>query len=143
MEMVEKCIKRFNPGGGKIRDIFTGTFSGTVQANHLIHKLSIRLLSENGKYGRASALIARKITQKTLNRSGPWFTSIRFNTLKSELVDTRAGQIRFNMLQYFQTGKVEYPWGPRSQRKDWPRRRRFKSGLPDQGIAGGTGPISC
>jgi transcriptional regulator with XRE-family HTH domain len=37
METIEKCIKQFKLKNGKIRDIFTKTFSSTAEANHSIH----------------------------------------------------------------------------------------------------------
>jgi transcriptional regulator with XRE-family HTH domain len=37
MSFIEKCIKRFKLRNGKIRDIFTKTFSSTAQANYSIH----------------------------------------------------------------------------------------------------------
>ncbi|MDR2434860.1 MAG: helix-turn-helix domain-containing protein [Treponema sp.] len=37
METIEKCIKRFNLEGGKIKEIFTQAFFSTAQANHSIH----------------------------------------------------------------------------------------------------------
>jgi transcriptional regulator with XRE-family HTH domain len=96
METIEKCIKRFNLEGGKIKEIFTQAFFSTAQANH-----SIRLDTRSFKRERLD-LLAEAIVVLMLYPDTP--------SEKQEPFDPRLELLRNRISGYFKglDMKAEY-----------------------------------